>query len=296
MCYGTRMWNLGKGPMPAIPSRRLVLEGPEAHHLPGWGRARDPKRVAILTRIAREAGRDPRMREFVINTVLGDRPGDDASRDYQRQTAAILAWVQANIRYYNETGEQLQDPFYTLRQTFGDCDDMSLLVAAMLESLKIEWRFVLSGRDRNGRAVRWIDGHKFPRKAKFTHIYVVAGYPPFQPTTWVFCDATMKTAPLGWDVVGAVERGERIVMPEMAAPPPNAMASLGAVDGGIASRVSQELSLLRADLRERLHWRNVIVGVVFGVVTSGLAGIVLNQIKTRRVRHRRNSRPRRLAA
>ncbi len=59
------------------------------------------------------------------------------SRDKKSQALAIGSWVQTNIYYVHELPERFQTPRETLRLRAGDCDDSSVLIGALLESVGI---------------------------------------------------------------------------------------------------------------------------------------------------------------
>ena len=169
---------------------------PEVFHVPAWDRMNDAQRVAILRKIAEEAGRDPRIAALASQILR--RAGAD-QREYDKQAAAILAWVQNNILYVNEAGEVLQDPLYTLKRKAGDCDDLGSLFGALCSSVGLPWKYVLSGVTRSGQRIRWVEGTSLPRGANFSHIYNMVGWPPFQPQVWAVAECTVKRSPLGYE-------------------------------------------------------------------------------------------------
>ena len=179
-----------------MQANRISLSGPKHHglkvwHLPTWKNGDDRSRMKVLRKIALHSGRDPRMAHLAVQIVknAGAQP-----RDYKAQAAALLKWVQNKIFYINEAGERLQDPFYTIKHGYGDCDDMALVLASLLESIRLEWRFVLSG-SKGGKTIRWVEGTPLPRNARWSHIYLMVGWPPFKPKRWAYCEPTLKTAP-----------------------------------------------------------------------------------------------------
>lgn len=187
-----------------IPFR--FSEGPpwkaKTYHVPGWYRGTDKHRVRLLRRMAKEYGRDARMRAFVMKHVLAPAGVNFPSRQFRAQAQAILSWVQQNIAYMNEPGELIQGPWQTLKVAHGDCDDMALLVAAMAESVALGNRFVLGGKLAGGRGpnVRWAEGTRGPPMgAKFFHIFCDLGWPALKPTRWMSAEPTM-VVPLGHDV------------------------------------------------------------------------------------------------
>lgn len=73
------------------------------------------------------------------------------NKQWAMEAAAVQQWVRANIRYVRDVHgvETLQAPTYTLRIRSGDCDDHSMLAAALLESIGHPTRFVAIGRVRD---------------------------------------------------------------------------------------------------------------------------------------------------
>jgi len=167
-------------------------------------------------------GRDVRIARLAAKILRDSRKGfwgkrkGAGPREYKKQAAAILKWVQDpdNIYFLNEAGERLQDPIYTLKAGHADCDDMVSVLAALYESINLPWRLVISGRqDPNGKKVRWIEGvGPVPQYTRWTHIYLLVGGSPGKPKKWYFAEPTVVGVPLGWDVVD----GDDSYLPEMA--------------------------------------------------------------------------------
>ena len=199
-----RITNIG-----GVPTHKVELDATtKAFHIPSWKDLSEKERMQMLRKIAQEAGRDPRIATLAVQILknAGVQP-----RDYRGQAAAILKWVQTNIYYVNEPGERLQDPIYTLKVKYGDCDDLALLFAALCESIRLPWRFVLSGKGRFG-VERWIEGT--PEKdIQFSHIYAAVGWPPFNPKYWAYAEPTLKGVDLGWDVVSHMQKTGGLVLP-----------------------------------------------------------------------------------
>ena len=127
-----------------------------------------PYRNAEATRrlvdlVARVYGHHPRMRQFVAHQVL--EPARVPHRDDLAAARAIHAWVTKNIRFLNEAGEQVLTPARVLNMRYGDCDDRSGLVAAMLTSIRIPFRLMLLGRRRPAPdgASRLVPFHIWPQ-------------------------------------------------------------------------------------------------------------------------------------
>ncbi len=198
-------------PVEQLPARLAALDlaGTEVHHLPDWKGYEDPKRLQIIRHIAMMRGRDPRIANLAVEII---KKAKVKPRDYKGQAAALLKWVQdpKNIYYVNEPGERLQDPIFTIKQGWGDCDDQVLVLTAFFESIRLKWKLVLGGTC-NGKKVRHIEGQPFSRGCKWAHIYAMVGTPPFRPTKWYYCETTVQGVPLGWDVVS----GHKSYLPEM---------------------------------------------------------------------------------
>jgi transglutaminase-like putative cysteine protease len=164
----------------------------------GWEQWDMAQRLAFLRAFVKDTARDPAIAAKAANIV---RMAGDGSRDHQAQWAALLKWVQRNILYVNEPNERIQSPQYTLTEKMGDCDDLGIALAALGESIRLPWRFVITGRSNRGQRVRYVDGTgPVPQNVVWTHIYLVVGWPPFQPTKWVFAEPTLDV-PLGWDTI-----------------------------------------------------------------------------------------------
>ena len=248
-------------------SRRVSNSEPKIYHLDKWDDLDDPQRLEIIKEIIEGEGRDPSIAELTVNIL---KQAGVAPRDYEKQSAALLKWVQENIYYVNEPGERLQSPKYTLRRGFGDCDDMVIVLCSFFESIGLPWKLVLSGTN-HGRKMRYIQGEPYQRGTEWTHIYCMVGNQPFHPTNWFFCEPTIKNVPLGWDVVAA--KGNHL--PELLAPQYGGSLTTGLASGLAADHNGQTGSLLD-------HVTKVSISVVIGVTTAIATELLLEYIKERR--------------
>jgi hypothetical protein len=103
----------------------IELPGPKTYHIEGWSAMRDEKRHAVLRQIALRRGRDPRIATLVIQII---REAGCQPREYVKQAAALLTWVQnpKNCYYVNEPGERLQDPLCGATDPCGAYDHRQL--------------------------------------------------------------------------------------------------------------------------------------------------------------------------
>jgi transglutaminase-like putative cysteine protease len=137
------------------------------------------KTVSHIKRLIREGAKDFYVRQKAIDILLeqGVRP-----KNYLGEIRALFIWVQNNIRYTKDPFrvEVLHSARRMLELQAGDCDDMAILLGAMLEAIGHPVRLVLTGPD--------------PRRPRlFTHIYLEA----YCKGRWIPSDATMPY-PLGW--------------------------------------------------------------------------------------------------
>jgi len=233
---------------------------PKTYHIPAWQTMNDIQKLAVIRKIIKQYGRHP----AVVKTTIGilKRSGIKP-RDYRGQAQAILSWVQNNIYYVNEPGERLQAPEYAIRQGYGDCDDLIILVNSMYEAIRLPNKLVISGRNPRGKMIRYIEGQKRLPKAQWAHIYGMVGNKPYTPTEWFYVEPTLKK-PLGWDVVGS--GGEEL--PEL---------SYGNIGASIATSAGQEAT--EGGGRPFSHYlRDIIVAVVIGATTAVATQVVLDRI------------------
>jgi hypothetical protein len=190
-------------------AQAMDLGAAKVYHLPDWYKLSHPERLGVIRQIAMSRGRDARIAQLSTQIV---RKSGAKPREYVKQANALLKWVQnpSNIYYVNEPGERLQDPIYTIKHRYGDCDDTVLVLAALFESIGLPWKLVLSGIGPSGKT-RYIEGQQVPSGVRWTHIYCMVGDQPFQPGRWFFAEPTVQGVPLGWDVIN----GDHKYLPEM---------------------------------------------------------------------------------
>jgi hypothetical protein len=280
-------------------AQEMDLGTAKTYHLPDWHKLSHPERLNIIRQIAMMRGRDPRIARLAVSIVKksGARP-----RQYEKQAAALLKWVQdpQNCYYVNEPGERLQDPIYTLKAKHGDCDDQVLLLCSLFESLGMPWRLCLSGLDSNGQKIRYIEGADVPGGCKWVHVYCMVGTPPFKPTHWYFCECTIEKVPLGWDVLS----GDKAYLPEMrkrtgpvrviGAPSVQAgfrPASLPASEnkspaykaayGNVSALSAAVGASVGAELEDdkNLNWEKILLAVGTGVAVSVITQITLDWVR-----------------
>lgn len=238
--------------------------------VPAWDNWNMVQRLSFLREFACDKARDPAIAEKSNEIV---RAAGVPVGDYKGEWAALLKWVQRNIRFTAEPNERIQSPQYTLTQKFGDCDDCAIVLAALAHARRLPFRFVLSGRDDGNRRIRWIEGNGKPPTASWTHIYALAQWPPFRPTKSAFAEPTLDV-PLGWD--------------SLRDPPPRSRADMGADEPEKAEApnvISKQLAILKKTqaVAAKLPWIT-IAGSVMGTVLSYVVvqGVVAPRLKKKR--------------
>lgn len=101
-------------------------------------------------------------------------------KEFLAEARAVQAWVRSNIRYVRDVNgvETLQSPLATLELGQGDCDDHATLVAALLESIGAQTRFVAVGMS----------------PGQYEHVYCEV-WVPFEG--WLSVETTENVA-VGW--------------------------------------------------------------------------------------------------
>jgi hypothetical protein len=97
---------------------------------------------------------------------------------------AVFRWVKQNIEFRGEDAETLQSPAVTLQLKAGDCDDHSILMAALLRSLGYSVRF------KTVAANSYVPN-------QFTHVYAVVL--DKRTKQWIPLDTTVQPSFPGWE-------------------------------------------------------------------------------------------------
>ncbi len=143
------------------------------------GYAGTKKTVAYITGLIKEGAKDFCVRQTAIDILFhnGVPP-----KDYLGEIRTLFVWVHNNVRYTRDIHrvELLHSARRMLELRAGDCDDMTILLAAMLKAIGHPVRLVLVGFNPN-------------RKTVFTHIYLEAFYKGW----WIPLDPTVNRPP-GW--------------------------------------------------------------------------------------------------
>lgn len=133
----------------------------------------------IIAGLIRDGAKDFGVRQKAIEIF---RVAGVAPKDRFGEIRALFEWVRRNIRYTRDIFrvELLHTARRMLELRAGDCDDMTILLGAMLMSTGHPVRLALAGFRRN-------------KPHSYSHIYPEVDL----GGNWIALDATMER-PLGW--------------------------------------------------------------------------------------------------
>jgi len=131
--------------------------------------------LRLMRELVNQYKADPAIRQATLGIMFMTPAQDDAA-----EVEAIYCFVRDHIRYTKDVYdvETLATPDKTLQMRVGDCDDMTVLLAAMLESVGYPTRFVIEGYNDD---------------AIWEHVYLEV----YLLDTWVALDPTEQVQ-MGW--------------------------------------------------------------------------------------------------
>lgn len=125
--------------------------------------------------------RSPQVRQIAADALRGVPP-----RQWDKSAKALFEWTRKNVRYTLDPHnvELFQSADRSAQVGIGDCDDQSIMLSSLLQSVGIPVRLRVIG----------LKGSKV-----FQHIYVLAGLPPHSPAKWLPLDPSRAEA-AGWEL------------------------------------------------------------------------------------------------
>lgn len=144
------------------------------------------QRIARCIDMTNKGRNNAAVREFATRAVAKKCGGKwcVAEKDYLGEVEAVYGAVRNNVRYVRDTfnADLFQSPMRTMQFRSGDCDDFSILIAALLQSIGYPVRF---------RVIRTRGS------SDWNHIYNMVGLPPRAPRKWVPVDGSVGYG-VGW--------------------------------------------------------------------------------------------------
>lgn len=221
------------------------------------GKAGSLETAAEMARLVRsDTVRDEGLQDFAAKILISN--GLDSHSPSDRILTAIFNFVQTIHYIHDPAGsfEAIQNARQTIFRKYGDCDDLSVLLATLLAEVGFQPRFVLARYNQNTPG--------------YDHIYIDI----VLPTGRVALDPSTRKHGMGWESDRAIERLVYPIFPAQSAlgsPVTNAAQSgaaiglsfvpvvgpiLGALVGpivGLFSRTEQ-----RAEETSRDVWRDQV--------------------------------------
>lgn len=131
--------------------------------------------------------REPRIHQIASDVITQKQNGNwkIQERDWDKEVDALFNYVREHVRYTSDTFgvETFQKAGRTLQLKKGDCDDLSILLGSLLQSIGYPVILRVVGLGGN----------------YYQHVYVVAGIPPNNPKVWKPLDASRPEGP-GWEI------------------------------------------------------------------------------------------------
>lgn len=132
--------------------------------------------LRLMADLVRQYRIDPTIRGQAASLVQRVQ-----AQNYANEVQEVFYYVRDQIRYLMDINgvETIQTPVFTLQHRYGDCDDKSTLLAALLESIGHPSRFIAVGYHAPG---------------EFDHVFVET----LIGTRWTPLDAIVPDAEPGW--------------------------------------------------------------------------------------------------
>lgn len=155
------------------------------------------QRVSYIVRMIQKGRWHPEVRKRALQ-IVSRKCGNRwcvPEKNWDAEAKAVFDYTRANVRYARDSygRDQFQHPRRTLQWGGGDCDDYTILLGSLLQSI---------GYPVKCRVIQ-TDGHK-----DYNHIYLVVGLPPQAPSRWVALDGSMDR-PAGWEAPARMIKKKR---------------------------------------------------------------------------------------
>jgi transglutaminase-like putative cysteine protease len=163
------------------------------------------QRVKRVIEMINKGKQDPRVRAVavkIVSRLCGDKHCIK-ERDYYGEVKAIFDWVRKYIRYVHDINgiDTFQHPARTLEFGGGDCDDYTILLASLYQSIGYPVRIRVVAAVRPEVYKNMTPSQK--SKVDYNHIYLLVGIPPHKlpdsQKDWIPVDASVNK-PFGWEV------------------------------------------------------------------------------------------------
>lgn len=144
------------------------------------GEAGTAQTIALMRKLVQAAVTDQNFVRFASELVRGVQSFDDIG-----EAQAVYSWVKRNIRYTKDpvTVEKLYPPQELLKIKAGDCDDIAMLLGALMIALGYPARLITISASADN-------------PDEFSHVYLESEVPPGSGN-WIPMDAARLDAQFG---------------------------------------------------------------------------------------------------
>ncbi len=125
--------------------------------------------------------RSPQVRQIAAGVLRSIPP-----RQWKKSAIALFGWTRDNVRYTLDPHnvELFQSTERSIAEGIGDCDDQAIVLGSLLQTVGIPVRLRVIG---------------LKGSTQYSHIYVLAGLPPNNPSEWFPLDAS-RPEKAGWEL------------------------------------------------------------------------------------------------
>jgi len=134
--------------------------------------------ISNILSLIKQGKNDSKIRDTAVYILKSQ--GISAT-DYFKIFDAMLNFVRENIMFVRDPTKEdvCFHPIYTLNKGYGDCEDHSIVLASLLESIGIPTELVIISKTGD----------------VWDHAYIKVGYPPDKPNKWIPLDGTISGPP-----------------------------------------------------------------------------------------------------
>ena len=146
----------------------------------------------LMAALAWKGKRDRTIRLKTLEIIhnVGVKP-----HDWVGEATAVMRWIQHNVRYFLDPKgvEYFQTPVRTLMDRAGDCDDLSILYAAMMGSIGHRTAVILTDPKQKGVISHAQGGINFyPKKTPYGNKWVSVELTKPKPFGWIPPKSTVR--------------------------------------------------------------------------------------------------------
>jgi hypothetical protein len=163
-----------------------LLENLKPHQIVRFSNVVTTDTVTVIIKLIKDSRYVPEVR-YSIEDLFTNIP----EKDYMSEIKRLYEYVRDNMRYTRDISniEYVKTPYRHIKDieerglTFGDCDDHTVLLGALLFNA--------------GYTIRIVITKNTPNATGFHHIYLHVNIP--MTSGWICLDATIKNKDMGYE-------------------------------------------------------------------------------------------------